>query len=105
MDNTQAIEYFDNILKELTYAIHHREGEARKQCEAMVVHYALAIEALKEKQERENGCIYKFDSDTESWECSECGTLWTLMCGTPEENDMRYCTGCGRKLTEAHCNA
>lgn len=60
----------------------------------------VAIEALKEKQERDNGCIYKFDRDTESWECSECGTLWTLMCGTPEENDMRYCTGCGRKLRE-----
>lgn len=32
------------------------------------------------------------------YECSNCGELWNLIAGTPEENNMHYCPNCGAKM-------
>lgn len=29
------------------------------------------------------------------YECSKCGEPWTLMAGTPKDNNMNYCPNCG----------
>lgn len=35
-----------------------------------------------------------------TYRCSECGSVQTLLYGTPEENDWRYCPHCGAKMDE-----
>ena len=39
-----------------------------------------------------------WDDNTNTYECSNCGELWTLNAGTPEENNMNYCPKCGAKM-------
>ena len=34
----------------------------------------------------------------EAYVCSECGEPWTLIDGTPAENNMRYCPACGARM-------
>ena len=34
------------------------------------------------------------------YECSECGEPWTLIDGTPKDNNMYYCPRCGAKMEE-----
>ena len=40
-----------------------------------------------------------WDGDT-AWVCSVCGEPWTLIDGTPKENNMNYCPNCGAKMME-----
>ncbi len=49
-----------------------------------------------------HGKWIKFDEDT--WECSNCGQLWTLVDGTPKENNMNYCPACGADMREREDN-
>lgn len=37
-----------------------------------------------------------FDCDT--WECSECKTLFTTLEGTPKDNLFNFCPNCGAKM-------
>ena len=30
--------------------------------------------------------------------CSACGEVWTLIDGTPEDNNMNYCPNCGARM-------
>ena len=32
------------------------------------------------------------------YECSHCGEGWTLIDGTPKENNMEYCNRCGAQM-------
>lgn len=34
------------------------------------------------------------------YQCSNCGDEWTLIDGTPKENNMNYCPRCGAKMVE-----
>ena len=61
---------------------------------------AAAIEALQaqlpkrgEWKETDMG----WDGDT-AWVCSVCGEPWTLIDGTPKENNMNFCPNCGAKM-------
>ena len=43
------------------------------------------------------------DYEEGTWECSNCGLLWMLNDGTPEENNMNFCTYCGADMREETC--
>lgn len=58
--------------------------------------YSMAIEALQEP-ERMKGRWEEFDYDN-SYRCTACGEIWTLNDGTPEENNMNYCSFCGADM-------
>lgn len=46
---------------------------------------------------------YKPDMyDNNTYECSECGCAWTIIDGTPADNDMLYCPHCGAKNPESN---
>ena len=46
---------------------------------------------------------YKPDMyDNNTYECSECGGAWTIIDGTPADNDMLYCPHCGAKNPESN---
>lgn len=38
-----------------------------------------------------------YDGDS-IYVCSECGETWTLIDGTPQDNNMHYCPNCGAKM-------
>jgi DNA-directed RNA polymerase subunit RPC12/RpoP len=49
--------------------------------------------------EQKEPCEYTlYDEDSNTYECSKCGALWTLNADTPEENNMRFCPECGRPI-------
>ena len=43
--------------------------------------------------------IWREDKDG-VWGCSECDLLWTFEWDGPEENDVRYCPKCGKRIVE-----
>lgn len=70
-----------------------------------------AMAAEKRAEHRENMDICEWtQSEEDVWE-SACGNAWLFEDGTPEENSMKFCPFCGRKLTpraldeanEPHC--
>jgi len=42
-------------------------------------------------------CTWTHDDDEGSWD-AECGERWSITEGTPEENNFRFCPGCGRTV-------
>ena len=38
------------------------------------------------------------DYDDNTWECSVCKEPWTLIDGTPQDNNMNYCPNCGSDM-------
>ena len=36
--------------------------------------------------------------DGSLFECSECGEVWELTCGGPEDNHLNFCPRCGSKV-------
>lgn len=88
MDRKEAIEHI------IRHIVAHQIGEYPhiKLGEAL----SLAIEALQEP-ERKKGKWEVFDYDN-SYRCTSCGEIWTLNDGTPEENNMNYCTYCGADM-------
>lgn len=52
-----------------------------------------------EPERKKGEWLYKpneYDDDT--YECSQCGEPWTLIDGTPEENNMKFCPNCGADM-------
>ena len=54
-----------------------------------------------EEAQRSGGVVYRErNPDGEgAWECSGCGVAWELIEGGPLENDMNFCSRCGRPIT------
>jgi len=40
------------------------------------------------------------DEDYNAYKCSNCGEVWCINDGTPEENGMDYCQHCGAEMDE-----
>ena len=38
------------------------------------------------------------EEEANAWECSVCHNVWQLMDGSPAENGMKYCQGCGAEM-------
>ena len=36
----------------------------------------------------------------DNYKCSACGAWWTLLEGTPQDNEMNFCPVCGAKMVE-----
>lgn len=60
------------------------------------------IELLKSQPEQKHGHwkLVQDYYDDEHWQCSACGCEWYLEAGSPEENNMRYCSECGAIMDE-----
>lgn len=51
--------------------------------------------------EQKQPCEYiLIDEDCNAWECNKCGQAWTLNSGTPKDNNMNFCNGCGRPINQ-----
>lgn len=58
---------------------------------------ALRARLAQPEQEPVDTCTWTHDDDEGSWD-AECGERWSITEGTPEENNFRFCPGCGRKV-------
>lgn len=50
-----------------------------------------------EKAREDAVCEWQYDDHDCKW-ASNCGEAWQFMDGDPDENNVRYCQGCGRKV-------
>ena len=77
-------------------------GEDTREVSIMNAEKALdVIETLPsaEPEQKKGEWLHKpneYDDDT--YECSRCGEPWTLIEGTPKENNMNYCPNCGADM-------
>ena len=69
--------------------------------------YLLALSALRpvsreqvEKVWRGEWQYHPEDYDELTWTCSRCGEVWTLIDGTPDDNNMDFCPACGSPTTD-----
>lgn len=52
-----------------------------------------------------DGCEYHCDNaDDSPWECNKCEAAWTLESGNPFDNNMNYCSECGRPIRSIRFN-
>ena len=56
---------------------------------------------MSETQEAENRCAWYRDGEDSDTFGTGCGHYFTLIDGTPAENDMLYCCYCGKPLEES----
>ena len=95
MTREEAIKSLQNIVEYWTYK--PTEVEAAK----------MAISALRpvsreqvEKVWRGEWQYHPEDYDELTWTCSRCGEVWTLIDGTPDDNNMDFCPACGSPMTD-----
>ena len=91
--------------------------EAILELETMIAGYAfnadearalgMAVSALRpvsreqvEEMWRGEWQYYPEDYDELTWTCARCGEAWTLIDGTPDDNNMNFCPACGAAMTD-----
>lgn len=89
-DAADAIEELQAELKELC----DKKREFKRAC-GLIVDEPMQMPKRGEWEETDMG----WDGDI-AWVCSVCGEPWTLIAGTPKENNMNYCPNCGAKMME-----
>ena len=57
-----------------------------------------ALEELPSAQKKGEWIYDPNDYDDNTWECSVCKEPWTLIEGTPPDNNMNYCPNCGADM-------
>ena len=79
----------------------------REQDRKMVTRFAHAVESEVRKQDEalirrlEDACEWLLsDEDNGVW-ASGCGEAWCFIDGGPEDNNMRFCHGCGKPVAIA----
>lgn len=90
-----AIEAFDRIslqrIKGLGLELLISVSDAKNILEGMK-----AVEAAPVKHGKWEYSENIYDDST--WVCSICEEPWTMIDGTPQENNMKYCPNCGAKM-------
>ena len=55
------------------------------------------FDRLEKTVEQSPNCEWSTEENTDWWQ-SGCGEEWAIPNGTPQDNDMRFCPMCGKKL-------
>lgn len=63
-----------------------------------IIRLRAELAALKERTQ--SVCRWRMEDDDSGLWAGDCGAMWTLTGGSPEENEMAYCPQCGRKLEQ-----
>jgi hypothetical protein len=80
-DAKAAREFADSVgARAIPYVSHDDYAELLARCEAMAA-----------------SCAWTYDEHSYSWD-SACGEKWTFMEDGLEENNVRYCHGCGHPV-------
>ena len=76
----------------------------RELCDPIVLNHAATPEEIVENEttimarmaDRTEECEWAYDND-DFWQTS-CGEAYTFIEGTPDENGVRFCHGCGKPV-------
>ena len=90
MTDIKTIKSWLEGLAEPDWRMYHSDSEVQT-----IAQETLAL--LKEQEERTGRWVLD-DDDTNTWECSECGSLQIIIDGTPFDNSWFYCPRCGCKM-------
>jgi hypothetical protein len=99
MNEIEAISVLETRIKYPNSDTYDGMCEAEYQQEAVV----LAIEALREKQEREKGCAV-CSCEYHQELCAEVVRYHSSDFATQEKVDVHYCPNCGKRLDVEHEN-
>jgi DNA-directed RNA polymerase subunit RPC12/RpoP len=96
----EEIAMYSQRIKNRQGACYHDESKRLLRFEERLHEAERIKEIILSMQQGETGtCEYTLaDEESSTYECSKCGALWTFIDGDPEENKMRYCPECGRKI-------
>ena len=97
-DRCEAIHFLcsDKVMHDAAAAIEELQAELVGSKDAIrILKHNLEMKKPKRGEWKETDMGW--DGDT-AWVCSVCGEPWTLIDGTPKENNMNYCPNCGAKM-------
>ena len=80
----------------IEWVIYNRASESALNMIERGVQEIPAADVVKEVHAR--WYLEKNVFDDSTWVCSSCFEPWTLIVGTPSENNMNYCPKCGAKM-------
>ena len=90
-----------------TFWASHQMADGVKNAERRIAALGLALSALRpvsreqvEKVWRGEWEYHPEDYDELTRTCSRCGEVWTLIDGTPDDNNMDFCPACGAPMTD-----
>ncbi len=107
MTREEAIVYFERILAGAKQGLERHPEEGKRVYGMRKELSEIALSALRpvsrERVEKVWRGDWKFEPDIydcETYVCSKCGEPWTLIDGTPVENNMNFCPNCGAAITD-----
>lgn len=96
----EAVWLFDNYPGEMATGAEDAAWTKRHADWTDKAQAALAGQPQRSYSAAKETAIWSEDENCEMWECSECKTAWTFPADGPEENGMKYCPVCGRRIVE-----
>ena len=107
MTREEAIVYFEKILAGAKQGLERHPEEGKRVYGMRKELSEIALSALRpvsrEQVEKVWMGDWKFEPDIYdfgTYVCSKCGEPWTLIDGTPVENNMNFCPNCGAAMTD-----
>ena len=89
------ISFFDDIVDGDTAPMTNKDKQL------LVINKAITskIKDLQSVEVKHGEWLYKPNVyDDSTYECDQCGEPWTLIDGTPQDNNMNYCPNCGARM-------
>ena len=93
----QAIAYFEDAIRESDEIIAECSEKLQKELIEQKGHFEVALEVMKKQSKPCRWHLYNEDQNV--WE-ADCGNLFTLIEGSPKDNEMQFCPYCSREIDE-----
>lgn len=79
----------------------HRECVGRERQTEATETWANIVNYLADLVDRPTCRNVADPADGSLFECSNCGEMWELTCGSPEDNNLFFCPNCGCQVVNA----
>ena len=107
MTREEAIKWLEETIQDTDTYWESCSEALQKELDEQKEVFLLALTALRpvsreqvEKVWRGEWQYHPEDYDVLTWTCSRCGEVWTLIDGTPDDNNMDFCPACGSPMTD-----
>ena len=103
MTRAEAIKQIESLFEHCEAMMTSDEPVWSQDCEALKVALSALRGPTREQVEtawKGKWQYYPEGCDELTWACSRCGEAWTLIDGTPDDNNMNFCHACGAPMTD-----
>ena len=100
---TTDLAKLDEVIAVLEMAIASRTGSRVTIHPTRAKHTLDNVRSLRQSLESAEAklagrtCEWTYDDSSDAWD-SACGEMWQFTCDGPEENNVRFCHGCGQTV-------